>query len=84
MLVRRGLGSLGEAGTLRDGPGTPLVLSDKAIGTSAALRVSVIEEPVVSRLTVGGPIIGTFLNGPYQQETIHSKVEMLSSFTLTA
>jgi sigma-B regulation protein RsbU (phosphoserine phosphatase) len=25
---------------------------------------------VVSRLTVGGPIIGTFLQGPYEQETI--------------
>src|SRR5712692_677745 len=71
MLVRGPLASLGEVGTLRDVPGTPLVLSNKAIGTSAALAVSVIEEPVVSRLTVGGPIIGTFLNGPYEQETIH-------------
>jgi len=25
---------------------------------------------MVSRLTKGGPIIGTFLNGPYEQETI--------------
>jgi sigma-B regulation protein RsbU (phosphoserine phosphatase) len=25
---------------------------------------------VVRRLTAGGPIIGTFLNGPYEQETI--------------
>jgi len=71
MLVRGPLASLGEVGTLRDVPGTPLVLSNKAIGTSAALAVSVIEEPVVSLLTTGGPIIGTFLNGPYEQETIH-------------
>ena len=25
---------------------------------------------MVRRLTTGGPIIGTFLNGPYEQETI--------------
>jgi sigma-B regulation protein RsbU (phosphoserine phosphatase) len=70
MLVRGTLASLREAGTLLDVPGTPRVLSKNEIGTSAALAVSVIEEPVVSRLTVGGPIIGTFLQGPYEQETI--------------
>jgi len=32
--------------------------------------VSVAEQPVVKRLTTGGPIIGTFLNEPYEQETI--------------
>jgi phosphoserine phosphatase RsbU/P len=70
MLVRGTLASLKEAGTLLDVPGAPRVLSKKEIGTSATLAVSVIEEPVVSRLTVGGPIIGTFLQGPYEQETI--------------
>jgi phosphoserine phosphatase RsbU/P len=71
MLVRGRLASLREAGTLLDVPVTPRVLSNRAIGTNAGLAVSVMEEPVVSRLTVGGPIIGTFLNGPYEQETIH-------------
>jgi sigma-B regulation protein RsbU (phosphoserine phosphatase) len=70
MLVRGALASLGAAGTLLDVPGTPRVWSNNAMGTRAALAVSVIEEPVVSRLTVGGPIIGTFLQGPYEQETI--------------
>jgi serine phosphatase RsbU (regulator of sigma subunit) len=70
MLVRGPLASLGEAGKLIDVPGTLRVLSNKAIGTNAGLAVSVIEEPVVSLLTTGGPIIGTFLNGPYEQETI--------------
>jgi sigma-B regulation protein RsbU (phosphoserine phosphatase) len=70
MLVRGPLASLGEAGKLIDVPETLRVLSNKAIGTNAGLAVSVIEEPVVRRLTTGGPIIGTFLNGPYEQETI--------------
>ena len=71
MLVRGRLASLREAGMLLDVPGTPRVLSNKVIGTNTGLAVSVIEEPVVSLLTTGGPIIGTFLNGPYEQETIH-------------
>jgi phosphoserine phosphatase RsbU/P len=71
MLVRGTLASLGEAGTLLDVPKTLRVLSNRALEASAALAVSVVEEPVVSRLTVGGPIIGAFLNGPYEQETIH-------------
>jgi sigma-B regulation protein RsbU (phosphoserine phosphatase) len=70
MLVRGPLASLREAGALLDVPGTSRVLSNKAIGTNAGLAVSVVEEPVVSLLTTGGPIIGTFLNGPYEQETI--------------
>jgi sigma-B regulation protein RsbU (phosphoserine phosphatase) len=71
MLVRGRLASLREAGMLLDVPGTPRVLSNKAIGMNAGLVVSVAEEPVVRLLTTGGPIIGTFLNGPYEQETIH-------------
>jgi sigma-B regulation protein RsbU (phosphoserine phosphatase) len=70
MLVRDTLVSLREAGALADVPATPRVLSNRVPGASAGLVVSVAEEPVVSRLTVGGPIIGTFLNGPYPQETI--------------
>jgi sigma-B regulation protein RsbU (phosphoserine phosphatase) len=70
MLVRGNLASLGEFGQLPGVPGTPRVLSNRAPGASAGLVVSVADEPVVSRLTVGGPIIGTFLQGPYEQETI--------------
>jgi sigma-B regulation protein RsbU (phosphoserine phosphatase) len=71
MLVRGTRASLREAGMLLDVPVTPRFLSNKAIGTNTGLAVSVIEEPVISLLTTGGPIIGTFLNGPYEQETIH-------------
>jgi sigma-B regulation protein RsbU (phosphoserine phosphatase) len=70
LLVRGTLASLGKAGQCPGVPGTPRVLSNRAPGASAGLFVSVADEPVVSRLTVGGPIIGTFLNGPYEQETI--------------
>ncbi|MDX6290379.1 MAG: phosphoserine phosphatase RsbU/P [Blastocatellia bacterium] len=69
MLVRGGLASLGDAAKLLDVAGTPRVLANRALGTSAGVVVSVAEEPLVSRLTVGGPIIGTFLNGPYAQGT---------------
>jgi sigma-B regulation protein RsbU (phosphoserine phosphatase) len=70
LLVRGTLASLGKAGQLPGVPGTPRVLSNRALGASAGLFVSVADEPVVSLLTTGGPIIGTFLNGPYEQETI--------------
>jgi sigma-B regulation protein RsbU (phosphoserine phosphatase) len=70
MLVRGPLVPLGEAGKLLDVPGTPRVLSNRALGASTGLAVSVAEEPVVRLLTTGGPIIGTFLSGPYEQETI--------------
>jgi sigma-B regulation protein RsbU (phosphoserine phosphatase) len=70
MLVRGPLVPLGEAGTFLDVPATPRVLSSRALGASAGLAVSVAEEPVVRLLTTGGPIIGTFLSGPYEQETI--------------
>jgi sigma-B regulation protein RsbU (phosphoserine phosphatase) len=66
MLVRGSLASQGKAGELTGVTGIPT----RAAGTSAGLAVSVAEEPVVRRLTTGGPIIGTFLDGPYEQETI--------------
>jgi sigma-B regulation protein RsbU (phosphoserine phosphatase) len=83
LLVRGTLASLGEFGQLPGGvPGTPRVLSNRAPGASAGLVVSVADEPVVSRLTVGGPIIGTFLNGPYEQETIQlQRGDMLVIYT---
>jgi sigma-B regulation protein RsbU (phosphoserine phosphatase) len=66
MLVRGSLASQGKAGELTGITG----ILTRAVGTSAGLAVSVAEEPVVRRLTTGGPIIGTFLDGPYEQETI--------------
>ncbi len=70
MLVRGRVASLGEVSELLDGPAPSRYLSDRIVGTSVGLAVSVAEQPVVKRLTTGGPIIGTFLNEPYEQETI--------------
>jgi sigma-B regulation protein RsbU (phosphoserine phosphatase) len=70
MLVRGKPASQGEAGKIFDVPRTHRVLSNQAVGPDAGLAVSVVDEPLVRRLTNGGPIIGTFLNGPYEQETI--------------
>jgi sigma-B regulation protein RsbU (phosphoserine phosphatase) len=49
----------------------PQSFSNKMVGTSTGIGVSVVDEPMVRMLTTGGPIIGTFLNEPYEQETIH-------------
>jgi sigma-B regulation protein RsbU (phosphoserine phosphatase) len=54
--------------------------SNAVAGTSAAVGVSVVEKPVVSLLPTGGPIIGTFLDEPYEQETI----QLQSGDTLVA
>jgi sigma-B regulation protein RsbU (phosphoserine phosphatase) len=70
MLVRAVPASARDAGELLHVPGIPQFSSNRAAGTSARLAVSLAEEPAVRRLTTGGPIIGTFLNGPYEQETI--------------
>lgn len=70
MLIRRRVVSHTEGGELFEGPGTNRYLSGQAVGTSAYLAESVAEKPMVRLLTTGGPIIGTFLNGPYEQETI--------------
>jgi sigma-B regulation protein RsbU (phosphoserine phosphatase) len=70
MLVRGRLSSEGEAGELLHVRGTSRRLSDRAVGTSVGLAVSVAEEPGVRLLTTGGPIIGTFLDEPYEQETV--------------
>ena len=53
--------------------------SEMLVGTPAT-GILVVEKPVVSLLPTGGPIIGTFLNEPYQQETI----QLQSSDTLVA
>jgi sigma-B regulation protein RsbU (phosphoserine phosphatase) len=72
ILVRGTRASQGwEAGELLAMAGTAQSFSNKMVGTSAGLAVSVADEPMVRMLTTGGPIIGTFLNEPYEQETIH-------------
>jgi sigma-B regulation protein RsbU (phosphoserine phosphatase) len=73
MLVRGRRALPQDAGELLRAPGIHRFLSRRAVGTSAGLAVSVAEKPVVRRLTTGGPIIGTFLNEPYEQETIQLK-----------
>lgn len=70
MLVRGRPASQGEAGELLKALKTPRRWSNRALGTSANTAVSVVVQPVVRLLTRGGPIIGTFLNEPYEQETI--------------
>jgi sigma-B regulation protein RsbU (phosphoserine phosphatase) len=73
MLVRSGPGSQRAAAEL---------LPVRRMGTSAGLAVSVSAEPVVRLLTTGGPIIGTFLNEPYEQEVtqLHSG-DLLAVYT---
>ena len=72
ILMRPGFGLPGvpapagsTATTLVDAAG-----SMKALGTTAGVALSVTEEPAVRLLTTGGPIIGTFLDERYEQETI--------------
>jgi sigma-B regulation protein RsbU (phosphoserine phosphatase) len=70
MLVRGRLASRGEAGELLGVPSLPRYLSNKSVGTSAGIAVSAAGRPLIRQLTTGGPIIGTFLDEPYEQETI--------------
>jgi sigma-B regulation protein RsbU (phosphoserine phosphatase) len=60
----------GKARELGEVPGSLPSLPDTAVETKAGIAVSQSEEPVVKLLTAGGPIIGTFLNEFYEQETI--------------
>jgi sigma-B regulation protein RsbU (phosphoserine phosphatase) len=82
MLVRAVPASARDAGELLHGSGIPRSPSNRAVEISAGLAASATEEPVVRRLTTGGPIIGTFLNGPYEQETIRLQSgDMLAVYT---
>jgi sigma-B regulation protein RsbU (phosphoserine phosphatase) len=54
--------------------GVPMVtpsLSNRLIGKSTAIALAAPGKPVTRVLATGGPIIGTFLDLPYEQETIH-------------
>jgi sigma-B regulation protein RsbU (phosphoserine phosphatase) len=70
MLVRGGVVPPGKAAELYEMAGPPRYLSATATRSGVGLIAPVAEEPVVRLLTKGGPIIGAFLNGPYEQETI--------------
>jgi sigma-B regulation protein RsbU (phosphoserine phosphatase) len=70
MLVRSNPALLVEAAELVAVPSVPLRLSNKSIKTSTSIVVSAAAKPVVRLLTAGGPVIGTFLDEPYEQETI--------------
>ena len=70
MLVRDGLASPAKGPELFGMAGTPRYFSNIVTETRIGLAVTVKEEPTVRVLTTGGPIIGTFLDGPYEQETI--------------
>jgi phosphoserine phosphatase RsbU/P len=82
MLVRDKLASKREKAEVVEAAGAPPYLSNRAARMSVGLAEYVAEEPVVRLLTTGGPIIGTFLNGPYQQETIQLQSgDMLAIYT---
>jgi sigma-B regulation protein RsbU (phosphoserine phosphatase) len=82
MLVRRTHVWQGAVRDRREVPEMPGRLSDGAVQTLAGIHVSESEEPIVRLLTTGGPIIGTFLDEPYQQETIQlQRDDMLVVYT---
>jgi len=70
MLVRSNLASRVEGSELFRLPSVPLSLLNKSIESSTGIAVSTGVKSVVRLLTAGGPVIGTFLDKPYEQETI--------------
>ncbi len=71
---------------VRGGPGSQRAAAElhpvRRMGTSAGLDVSVSDGPVVRLLTTGGPIIGTFLDEPYEQEVIQlRRGDLLAVYT---
>lgn len=70
LLVRIGRERPGAGRDRSMTPRLPRVLASKS-ETNAGVALGVEEEPTVTPLTTGGPIIGTFLDEPYEQETIY-------------
>jgi sigma-B regulation protein RsbU (phosphoserine phosphatase) len=70
MLIRGSLDSQRTAGELLQATGIDRSLLIRSMETNHRFAAAVAEEPGIRLLTRGGPIIGTFLDGPYEQETI--------------
>ena len=82
MLVRGRSALRGEVVDSFEVPGSPRYLSKSVNGTSVGLAVSVAKEPVVRLLSSGGPVIGTFLDEPYEHETIEMRSgDLLAIYT---
>jgi sigma-B regulation protein RsbU (phosphoserine phosphatase) len=82
MLVRGRPALRGESSEIPKGRELPRSLSGRVLGTRVAFAPPQLAEPTVRLLTTGGPIIGTFLNGPYEQETIQLQSgDMLAVYT---
>ena len=82
MLVRDRLAPNEEAAELVEEAGSSRYPLSIAGRTKIGLAAPVLKDPVVKLLTTGGPIIGTFLNGPYEQETIQlQKDDVLAVYT---
>lgn len=70
----------GLQGQLRLRPSASAPVNAGAAAVSVAKDIQ--EEALVSELTTGGPIIGTFLDMPYEQETIQAESgDVLVAFT---
>jgi sigma-B regulation protein RsbU (phosphoserine phosphatase) len=70
MLVSSRVAPPAKAAESYETAGSPRYFSATATRRNVGFAVPVAEEPVIRLLARGGPIIGTFLNGPYEQETI--------------
>lgn len=81
ILVRRNLALQEQGCELVGVPGVPLYVSNKSISTSTCIAASAAAKPSVRLLTAGGPVIGTFVDKPYEQETIRLESGMFLSFT---
>ncbi len=82
MLVRALLAWQREADEFLRAPVPHRFSSNRAVEVAPRVAVSVAEDPTVRLLATGGPIIGTFLNGPYEQETLRmQRGDMLAVYT---
>lgn len=70
MLVRRKHAVPAIAGVPLEARTPSQVFPNRMVGVGTAVISNTVGRPVVSLLPTGGPIIGTFLDEPYQQETI--------------
>jgi phosphoserine phosphatase RsbU/P len=69
LLVRSGLGLGERRNGISGASSAPVSQANSSIGANTGIGVQT-GKPVIRLLTTGGPIIGTFLDEPYEQETI--------------